>query len=640
MTVTEDLPTTSPPLLLPENPPRFGPISRRLLGRLVLGLLLVQAIGAVLLFVVGTDTSRAAGASLVFPGAGFLYVAWPPLFIVTWALLVVALVLWWGASAHLAIPAVWFASVLGAGALAGGSTWSWAVPLAYALAAVAAVAACYRVERAYRAKRALIPELNAYLATAELPPRQQIVRTPDSMDIELLRWCYAVANQPDDDLVGLDWGEQFHSGTQLRYQLNALCWALSVYAANFVPNAQRQVEAALARMVLKHTDLRAWRYWRTLNLLGNFSADPDPIRRDNIMLSAFFADVLNIYEAATGSDRFDQPGSLTFVWKDGRTFEYDHHSIVDAVEQNYRRSRLGFFPCEPGWSFTVCNVMGAQSLFGHDRLHGTDAWARVGPRWVETLDREYSTPDGSYAHIKSNLVGLAWDTGEVPGGHYLAAGSNRFADILPDHARRATALEHRRAADKLRGLASMVTDGRLDLELPPGLERSRARTSALGAWNGVIGGARMVGEHALADAALDASARQCGTGKRWPDRPLDSGMQGLGGHMILRWSAPLGTADLNVRGYVPPVGPILDDAPWDDLLVTEARSNDGRSLSLRIEPYHAEEVANATLRFRQLEPGATYQLGDAVLVADADGAAVTTIAVVAPTALLLTPEQR
>ena len=117
------------------------------------------------------------------------------------------------------------------------------------------------------------------------------------MDAELLRWCYALALQPDDGLKGLDWGEQFHGGTQLRYQLNSYCWALSLYAANMVSNAQTQVEAALARLIEKHTDLRVWGYWRTLNLLGNLDANPDPIRRDNIMFSAFLGDVLQLPRA-------------------------------------------------------------------------------------------------------------------------------------------------------------------------------------------------------------------------------------------------------------------------------------------------------------------------------------------------------
>ena len=306
-------------------------------------------------------------------------------------------------------------------------------------------------ERRYRAKRAKVPELNDYLATAatdRAPADRAATRTPWTSSC--CAGASAFAHQPDDGLTGLDWGEQFHSGTQLRYQLNALCWALSLYAANFVPNATGQLEEALAKLIEKHTDLRVWRYWRTLNLLGNFDPNPDPIVRDNIMLSAFLGDVLNIYEAATGSTRFDQP-RLAHVRVEGRPDvrvrpPLDRRRGASATSSaagsaSSRASRAGRSPCATSWA--------PSRLFGHDTLHGTDGWERVRPRWVQTLDEEYSTPDGSYAHIRSNHVGLSWDTGEVPGGHYFAAGSNRFADILPEHARRAAALERRGAEGKI-----------------------------------------------------------------------------------------------------------------------------------------------------------------------------------------------
>jgi hypothetical protein len=319
-----------------------------------------------------------------------------------------------------------------------------------------------------------------------------------------------------------------------------------------------------------------------------------------------------------------------------------NHSIAAAVERNFERSRLGFFPCEPGWSFTVCNTMGAQTLFGHDTLHGTASWKKIKPRWVQTLDDEYSSPDGSYAHIRSNLVGLSWDTGEVPGGHYLAAGSNRFADILPEHAERADALERRKAATKIHALAASVVDGRLDLELPAQLDRHRARRSSLGGWNGVIGGARLVGENGLAIAAMDAAARQCATGSRWPDRPLDAGVPAIGGHMMLRWSYPLGTADLNRRGHVPPAGPCLDAAGWDLALVTEARSPDGVHLRLRVEPLDHPLDAIA-LTFSNLRSHTTYALSGTDspgrFTADGVGRGSITIALRGPLQLTLTPEE-
>src|SRR5690606_35999267 len=125
---------------------------------------------------------------------------------------------------------------------------------------------------------------------------------------------------------------------------------------------------------------------------------------------------------------------------------------------------------------------------------------------------------------------------------------------------------------------AMVSDGTLALELPEEPERHRTRSSALPGWNKIIGGANLVGDGALAEAAMDGAARQCATGQRWPERPLAAGSSALGGHMIVRWATPLGPADLNQRGYVPPVGPVLDDTSWDDVLVVFARSDDGESL--------------------------------------------------------------
>jgi hypothetical protein len=575
-------------------------------------------------------------------------VASPVLFVATAVAIIVALVLWWGVSAHFAIPLVWVA----AGAIAvllvdgprlivdRGTYWQWSVPVVYAAALATVGSMVWRVERAYRHKLAKIPEINEYLRTARLPTRITSPRTLDETDAQLLQWCYDFAFQPHDGLDGLDWGEQFHGGTQLRYQLNSMAWAMSLYAANHLPNAQRQIARALTNTVLKHTDLRVWRYWRTLNLLGNFDSDPDPIRRDNIMFSAFLGDVINSFEAATGSTRFDEPGSLTFVWSDGRTFEYDHHSIYAAVKANFERSTLGFFPCEPGWSFTVCNVMGAQALHGHDVAHGSDGWAQVRDRWQHTLDNEYSTPDGSYAHIRSNHVGLSWDTGEVPGGHYFANGTHRFVDILPAHARRAKALDLRGASGKMAALSAMVADDRLDLDLPAEPERHRTRTSRLLPWIKIIGGARLVGDQKLLDAAIRSSAEKCSTGGRWPDRPLDVGAAGMGSYMLLRWSSPLDLAALNMRGYVQPVGPMLDDTSWDDVLVTEARSPDGESLRLSLRPRDGA-VHGVRLRFAAMVPGCPYRLLGAgsvcSVVADDRGCADVVIPVETPLGLILEP---
>ena len=268
---------------------------------------------------------------------------------------------------------------------------------------------------------------------------------------------------------------------------------------NYLPNAPQPVEAALANLISKSTDLRVWKYWRTLNLIGNFDPNPDPIVRDNIMLSAYVAEQVNQYEAATGSTRFDEPGSLTFVWKDGRTFAYDHHSIVEAVRRNFEANKLGFFPCEPGWVFTACNTMGAQALKGHDTHHGTDHWTAVEPHWRHAVEDEMLTPDGNLPHIRSKIVGLSFDTGEVPGGEYFLTGTNGFVDVAPDLAARGGLLAMRGVEDEDVGAA------RLD----------RRRPAADG--RGAGAGAQHADRHRR--AAVDPADRRRPCGRRARRRP-------------------------------------------------------------------------------------------------------------------------
>lgn len=603
--------------LLSEKPRRAGPGTTRLLVRTATVLAIVEALGIALLLVGGRVLST-LGTGLLFPGGGLLYTARPVLFVCTLALVALGVVLWWALSLSWAIPAVWATSAIAAVALLDGprligessTTWPAAIPLAALAAAATVGAAAWSFEHRFRSKRARVAELNDYLRTATIPEQSRSMLRPGETDAELLRWCHELALQPVDGFEGFEWGEQYHGGTCVRYQLNYLGWALSAFAVNYVPNAPRTIERVLRNLVLKQTDLRVWGYWRNLNLLGNFDADPDPLVKDNIMFSGFTGDQINMYAIATGSRRFDEPGSLTFVWKDGRTFSYDHNSWMEQVRRNFEESRLGFFPCEPGWAFAACNTIGAQALLGYDTIHGTDLWSDYEPRWRETLLEEYLMPDGNYANIRCTRTGLSWDTGETPGGEYLTTGTNQFTDVAPDLAARGRALAVRGLDEKLGGLAMLVDDdGALPLELPEEWERNRARKTALNSWTKLVAGARMLGDDRLASAAVDASDRQCRTGARWPDLPLTGGVQSTATHLIVRWSTPLTNGDLNVRGYVAPVGPLLD-APWPEVLVSEARSHDGRSLTATIHPGATDPDGPVDLTFEQLESDAAYELFD------------------------------
>ena len=140
----------------------------------------------------------------------------------------------------------------------------------------------------------------------------------------------------------------------------------------------------------------------------------------------------------------------------------------------------------------------------------------------------------------------------------------------------------------------------------------------------IIGGARLVGRRAPSPrppwTAPPASAPPA---PRWPERPLAAGAAALGGHMIVRWSTPLDLPDLNRAGLRAAGRARARDTTWDDVLVVLARSDDGVSLDLQLEPRRGP-VAHLPLTFTNLEPGRAYRLEcSATASRSVEGGAVT-----------------
>ena len=631
--VTADmgLPSSVDGLLLPVNPPQYGPETRRLLIRTATMLLGIFALGAWLTFAHDDPSFRAAGLSLIFPGGGFLYVAWPSLFVATLVAMAFAVLLWWGLSAFFLIPLVWLISVVGSASLGGGPrVWDWAIPLVISMTAATLGTMLFRSRAQHRRKVAAVPAMNEYLKSTPAPQASHPPLEPNSLDRELLAWCYELALQPPDEFEGFDWGEQYHGGTCLRYQLAFLGESLAAYAANALPNHQQVIEPALAALIERMTDQRVWKYWRLENFLATGRRNPDPIIDDNVMLTGFYQSQISMYEAATGSTRFDEPGSLKFVWKDGRVFAYDHRSLSEAIVDNLERSNLGLYSCEPTWVFTICNTQAAQGLLGYDRIHGTSFWPKVSERFRRGLVEEMMTADGGFRHIRTNTFGFSFNDGDGT-GEYFTSGSHNFEDIAPDLARRGNVFGLRGVKEKMAALQHKIIDGYLDVSFAPKRERATYIMSTLGDWTGVIGGARAVGNEAVAEAATRSMERDCATGARFPDRPLKAGVQSIAVALWPRWGQPMSLGQLTLRGYVAPRGPILEHAPWPAVIVTKARSDDGASLDWIVEPYSGDAASPRDFRFRALVPNGAYRLHgggvDLSVHADAEGRASVSFAV-------------
>ncbi|MGK0259425.1 MAG: hypothetical protein ACI96M_002867 [Candidatus Azotimanducaceae bacterium] len=634
-------------LLLPADPDQFGPETRRLLIRSGVMLLGVAVLGSIMVFGFDDPMWRAAGLSLIFPGGGFLYSAWPTLFLLSLVGMAFAVLLWWGLSAFFAVPLMWFATAVGAALIADGPrlwtdpgvTWTWAIPVVFALALATAAIALIRSVVLHRRKVASIAAANEYLAVASEPQALCNPIEPNELDRELLAWMYELALQPLDQFEGYDWGEQYHGGTCLRYQLAFLGESLAAYAANALPNHQQMIEPALAAFIERMTDQRVWKYWQLENFLATGSLNPEPMANDNVMLTGFYQSQISLYEAATGSHRFDEPGSLKFVWKDGRVFPYDHKAITEAIVDNLKRSNLGLYSCEPTWVFTICNTQAAQGLVGYDRLHGTNYWGQVSERFRNGLVQEMMTADGAFRHIRTNVFGFSFNDGDGS-GEYYTSGSHGFEDIAPDLARRGRILALKGVPEKMAALEQKIdNDGYLNLGITPTRERGTYIMSALGEWFGVIAAACAVGNERVFTAASNSMQRDCATGARFPQRPLQAGVQAIATSLWPRWGRALSLGQLNLRGYVAPEGPILAYAPWPETIVTKARSDDGASLDLVIEPYKGGSNVNHDMRFTALKPSAAYRLIGSELnlqiVADTDGNCAVSLAVPGRLALRL-----
>jgi hypothetical protein len=170
--------------------------------------------------------------------------------------------------------------------------------------------------------------------------------------------------------------------------------------AGYLLTAQRN----LAEKLLDH---RIWRYWQRENLWGNLRNDPDPIPRDNIMLSGFLAAQLGYARAASDLQDFDLPESLVFAHPSGARCGYSLPSIVDALVRQYERAPYGLLACEPNWIYPLCNAITATAIRCHDAQRGTGHWDRLEPAFRRHLEAEFITAAGRLVPFRSSLTGLA-----------------------------------------------------------------------------------------------------------------------------------------------------------------------------------------------------------------------------------------
>ncbi|PPJ35454.1 hypothetical protein C5E45_25650 [Nocardia nova] len=616
-------PTAVAPALIPERERLDGPVTTRRLRRTLTGYLALAGAGVA----IGRTVRRGGvnvGTGLVWPGAGYVTAGKPLRFLASQAGFTASLGLWLGSGNVLAPIAVW------AGTAAAGARHDVRIPAAKTavpLLAAAGIGVALTVRRkAFRQAVARRQARNEYLGalraktpvTVEFPRSVPVPEVPELGTEQLAQVRFALdrALQPVSEFAGFDRIDQFQTSS-IRYQVAVCGYALTSVQFAHTPAFHGYLSLAQRNTIAKWQERICWAFWSKESMWGHLRYNPDPIPRDDIMVSGWLANLVAGYTTTTGDHRYSEPGSICFRHPRGMRYEYDLHSLTDVLARNFAASDYGLFPCEPNWIYALCNGFGILPLPIHDRLYGSRHSASILPKFRRGFEEEFLSADGRTIGLRSKWTGLT-----VPAMTSVLSDASviwQLAPVFPDIARRQwEILRH----EKLR----LGADGQLEAELSgwDNIDTGNYRRSNITPLLWVQAAATELGDTDIARAAgeriaaegqpiVDHGVRRLAGASAQANLGLAMSMTGRAHAHYDRTSRPLPDAWSR--------GPILDEAEYPNVLVARAVT-DGAALDLVLRP--GAEPGRASLGLARLRPDQTYRLTGAVensVVAAADGTA-------------------
>ncbi|MEJ5978900.1 hypothetical protein WG901_19760 [Novosphingobium sp. PS1R-30] len=580
---------------IPERRRAHGPLTAYRLRRFYAGLAILFLLGIAPVVLGMSAQWKAFGLGVLLPGGGFLFAGGlvggigAMLSIVAFA---VIMFIWWARGVILGPPAVLVGTALLSAAWIEGregvAAMEYAVPAA--LLALHGYLALRRRSR-FATQRARGMELNGILARTEPILRETPVEASPEMpdgQIREYRRMLDLALQPVDTWKGFATDDTWQDGA-LRYQVCTMSWNLAFGQYTQLPAFHGYLNQAQENLIRKHIDRKTWNYWFWESLWGNFRIEKNPVTTDNIMLSGFLGVSLGLFETASGTSPFAAPGSLTFRWDEKTAFPYDHTALLEEVVKNYQRYDLGWFPCEPRWIYSMCNLVGHTALALHDARHGSDMVGRVGGRFEQTMEEEMMMADGRIKVCTSTPFGF-----EVPSlsGLFGETWGIRFlTPHAPDQAERLWQVLKQ-------DFIKRRPDGSLEFKLLPlGWDTRKPANFSFEQWpelnplTMVLWSAVEMGDDEIVSAT-----------RQTIDEMYSPGMADA-----LTWTRRNTVRDMVTKG-LPEAwskGPLLAEAVYPETIVTRAVS-DGRALSLVLRA--GEGPKRVKLGFARLVPERGYRV--------------------------------
>ena len=607
--------------LVPERSHPNGPVTRARLRRTFGGITCAWLLGALPLLLDASPGLKAFGIGLFLPGGGFVYTSDPLFAALSLALFLLSVFGMWLLGPVLIPPAVWIGAAALASARTGSGTWDAAevvVPVAVGVVLLTWFAAQQIV---FRRRRQRGRQLNEHLSKVSFPissaPASPPVTESTPDDLASLRYALDLGLQPLEDWDGFKTYDQFRESA-LRYQLQFLQYAVAMSQYTRTPAFTGYLAEAQRNAIEKMLDPRVWSYWRWENLWGNLRWDPDPVRRDNVMLSGYWAVMVGLYEAMTGDRRYHEPGSLTFRNGADEVYPYDFPALARLMRENMLGSPFCMFPCEPSWIYPFCNSYALNTVVLHDRLTGAGAAADVVEGFRRGFEQEFVTPDGRIVGIHNGRFGFHIPSTVTVSDAVLSFWLN---PALPDISQRLWWVM-RQTTVRPPGSRELFPAQRQWDYIDPGNYRLGKDTFSKGA---VLLAAREVGDDEVADevaAAIDAQepVEERDGVRRHPGASVYGNVQ----HILARFTRHNAMREM-VAFDLPEAwrrGPLLAEAAYPDVLVAKAVS-DGSALDLVLRP--GRGPTRTRLALDRLEPGGSYEVSGGLqdrIVADEHGRAL------------------
>jgi len=160
------------------------------------------------------------------------------------------------------------------------------------------------------------------------------------LSLEELRMIQYIIDQglrDINDWAGFNVIDQFQTSA-LRYQLYEMGYCLGAYQGIYTPSFHGYASEAARNVIKKSFTKKVMGFWKWESLWGHFSTNPDPVNKDNIMVTGFLLLTIMLYTANTGDDCFTKPKSLEFHVTDEKVYYNSVHTMDAALVRQRQNS--------------------------------------------------------------------------------------------------------------------------------------------------------------------------------------------------------------------------------------------------------------------------------------------------------------